>query len=256
MTTWTAPLAARLDEVTAPVALFFRDDDAGRADPQLSLLAGVFADAGTAVDVAAIPAAVTGASLSALGPLIDSGLVTVHQHGWAHTNHELTGRGSEFGASRAPSDQLADLLRGVRVLAQLFQGRVAPFFTPPWNRCEAVTAQLLAGHGFTMLSCDRSAPRRGVDGLQELQVTVDWARQWRTGGRDAVCGALAEATGDGDRSGPPVGLMLHHAEMSAVEFAALAELLAMLRLHEGVELTSMSGLSQLDPFYRKVERHV
>jgi Polysaccharide deacetylase len=248
MTGWTAPLRRRLDLLASAVPMFFRDDDAGRSDPQLSALVRVFAEAGTAVDVAAIPAAVAGASISVLDPHIDSGLVTVHQHGWAHTNHELTGRGSEFGASRAPSDQLADLLRGARVLAQLFQGRVAPFFTPPWNRCEAVTAQLLAAHGFTMLSCDRSAPCRGIDGLQELPVTVDWARQWRTGGRDAVCGALAAAIVDGELTGAPVGLMLHHAEMSAAEFVTLTDLLAVLRPYECVELTSMSGLSQLDPF--------
>lgn len=62
MTAWTAPLRQRLGLLTAPVPLFFRDDDAGRSDPQLRALVAVFAEAGTAVDVAAIPAAVAGAS--------------------------------------------------------------------------------------------------------------------------------------------------------------------------------------------------
>ena len=253
---WTAPLRRRLDLLASPVSCFFRDDDAGRSDPQLRSLVGVFAEAGTAVDVAAIPAAVGRASMAALVPHLGDGLVSIHQHGWAHTNHELTGRGSEFGASRPSTDQLGDLLRGARVLSELFEGRVAPFFTPPWNRCEALTAQLLAAHGYTMLSCDRSAPRRGVDGLQELPVTVDWVRQWRGGGSSAVCDEIAAAIGDGELSGSPVGLMLHHAEMSFAEFAALAELLAVLRSHDRIELTSMSGLSRLDPCNRTVERHV
>lgn len=256
MTGWTAPLRRRLDLLAAPVPWFFRDDDAGRADPQLRSLVEVFAEAGTAMDVAAIPAALGTASIAALVPHLGDGLVTIHQHGWAHTNHELTGRGSEFGASRPSSAVLEDLLRGARVLAEAFEGRVAPFFTPPWNRCEALTAQLLAAHGYTMLSCDRSAPRRGIDGLQELPVTVDWVRQWRSGGPSALCDALGSSVDDAQLSGHPVGLMLHHAEMSAAEFASLAELLAVLRSHDGVELTSMSGLSQLDPCNRMVIGHV
>ena len=253
---WTAPLRRRLDLLASPVPCFFRDDDAGRSDPQLRALVAVFAEAGIAVDVAAIPAALGYASVAALLPHLGDGLVHIHQHGWAHTNHELTGRGSEFGASRASTDQLADLLRGARVLSELFEGRVAPFFTPPWNRCVALTAQLLAAHGYTMLSCDRSAPRRGVDGLQELPVTVDWVRQWRRGGPNALYEEIAAAIGDAALSGSPVGLMLHHAEMSAAEFVALAELLAALRSHERVELTSMSGLSQVSLCNRTVERHV
>ena len=256
MTGWTGPLRQRLDLLTAPIPWFFRDDDAGRADPLLRTLVEAFAEVGTAVDIAAIPDAVSGASVSALKPYINCGLVTVHQHGWAHTNHEPTGRGSEFGASRQPADQLADLLRGRRVLEGLFEGRVASFFTPPWNRCEAVTAQLLAGHGYTILSCDRSAPRRHIDGLQELPVTVDWMREWRLGGPRRVCAGLMAAIGEGELSGSPVGLMLHHAEMSPTEFAALAELLAVLGPQPGIELTSMSGLLTADAINREVESHV
>jgi hypothetical protein len=255
MTGWTAPLRRRLDLLDSPVDWFFRDDDAGRADPQLRMLVRVFADAGTTVDVAAIPEALSHDSIAALEPYLASGLVAVHQHGWAHSNHQLAGRRSEFGSDRPATDQADDLVRGARVLAGVFGDYVDPFFTPPWNRCDAVTAELLPGHGYTMLSCDRSAPRRRVLGLQELPVAVDWVRQWRSGGPAGLCDALTASIRDGELVGSPVGLMLHHGEMSPEEFAALTELLTVLRSQDGVALRSMRSLAQLHPSGTAAERH-
>ncbi len=252
---WTAPLRQRLDQLGAPVEWFFRDDDAGRADPQLRTLLRVFAAAGTTVDVAAIPAALSRESIAALEPHLAGGTVAVHQHGWAHANHQLAGRRSEFGSDRRANAQADDLVRGARLLAGLFGDHVDPFFTPPWNRCDAVTAELLPTLGYTVLSCDRSAPRRVVPGLQELPVAVDWVRQWRAGGPAALCHALTASMNDAELDGSAFGLMLHHGEMSPEEFAALAELLTVLRSQDGVALRSMRSLALLHPAGMVAERH-
>jgi hypothetical protein len=105
------------------------------------------------------------------------------------------------------------------------------------------------------LSCDRSAPRRRVPGLQELPVAVDWVRQWRRGGPGALCDALMASTNDAELDGSPIGLMLHHGEMSPEEFVALAELLTVLRSQDGVALRSMRSLAQLHPSGTVAERH-
>lgn len=176
-------LADRLDRSVAPFKWFFRDDDAGWADPELLTLLNVFSQSGVHLDVAAIPLELSREAANRIRPFVDDGVVAIHQHGLVHVNHQRVGRRAEFGNDRTETEQCNDLLRGASVLAQRFDGRVEPFFTPPWNRCGDDTPALLAECGFTALSCDRSAPRRDLADLVEIPVTVDWVRCWRTGGR-------------------------------------------------------------------------
>jgi hypothetical protein len=246
---WLAPLRSALDGPGGPRYWFFRDDDAGWADEQLAALTAVFCDAGALLDVAAIPAAVSPHLGAALRRLIESGVVAVHQHGWAHINHEPGGRRCEFGSSRPISDQLHDLAHGRAVLSDLLEGRAEPMFTPPWNRCGDVTVQLLAELGFTALSCDHTAPRRPAVGVIEVPVRVDWARCWREGGAGLVGHELAAAVIESDASVPRpaepaagLGVMVHHATLCSEELDALRALLAVLRDHPAAPLTSMGAL--------------
>ncbi|MHB1568095.1 MAG: polysaccharide deacetylase family protein [Solirubrobacteraceae bacterium] len=217
---------------------FFRDDDAGWEDRRLAALTGAFRDTGVKVDLAAIPATISPALGRRLADLVDDGAVSVHQHGWAHANHERSGRRCEFGPSRGLAAQARDIARGQRALAERLGRPPAPIFTPPWNRCTPVTAELLADMGFAALSADSTAPLRDVAGLTEIPVTVDWTRCFSRGGRTELARALLRAGATcGDR---PIGLMLHHAVMHEDELVALRELLALLR--ETVTLTSIAAL--------------
>ena len=63
----------------------------------------------------------------------------VHQHGFAHVNHEPEGRKCEFGVNRSPQRQREDISRGRDLLRGWF-GDVPSVFTPPWNRCAPWTA--------------------------------------------------------------------------------------------------------------------
>ena len=84
-----------------------RDDDAGWENDRLFVLLDVVQSRGVPIDVAAIPAALTSSSAADLRRRLDSsdGLVSVHQHGLAHANHEPDGRKSEFGPSRSLREQ-------------------------------------------------------------------------------------------------------------------------------------------------------
>jgi len=85
--TWLAPVAAAVATASGPVPWWFRDDDAGWDDDALWALLDVFEDAGVAVDVAAIPVAVTSSCanrLAACGREIDDDGIDAVETGTGH----------------------------------------------------------------------------------------------------------------------------------------------------------------------------
>lgn len=237
-------LQAALDAAPAPVGFFLRDDDAGWSDGRLFALLDSTERAGVPIDLAAIPQVTTPALAAALGVRMQAapGLVGVHQHGLAHANHEQAERKCEFGNARSEAAQRRDLRDGQDALRQLFGARLDAFFTPPWNRCSAATPGLLAELGFNALSRSRGAPAQHA--LPELPVDVDWCKQRRLGAEqgDDGMGRIAQALAQRVALGGPVGLMLHHAEMSALDLCLLDGLLAATRRHPNVRWQAMRAL--------------
>ena len=232
-----------LDALPAPVQVFVRDDDAGWDDGGLLALLDVTQRAGVAIDLAAIPVAVGAALAGELCARIDAApaLVAVHQHGLQHVDHQGAGRKCEFGDARSAAAQSGDLARGRELLASWFGARLQPWFTPPWNRCSAETADVLVRLGFQALSRDRGA-KPVQHALPELPVDVDWSRHWREGGAAAVANALALALRARAADGAALGLMLHHAVMAQEERDALAGLLAAASDHPRLRWRGMREL--------------
>jgi hypothetical protein len=224
---WLDPLREELDAAAEPVTFFFRDDDAGWDDEALLALLDVFAVHAVPLDLAAIPAALT----AELAAELRRRAVVVHQHGYAHTNHEPAGRPCEFGPSRPAAEQRRDIERGADRLRALLGDLVAPIFTPPWNRCTRATAGVLRELGFAALSRDVSAEPITVSGLQELSVGVDWVRPRRG---DELAAAV--------RAGAPVGVMLHHALLGDADRDAVAALLETLAADPNARCVGMSSL--------------
>jgi predicted deacetylase len=209
-----------LGALSRPVHAFVRDDDAGWGDEQLLVLLDLFADEGLPIDLAAIPSAMHEDLACRLCERIDAGEeVGVHQHGFSHANHEITGRKCEFGVSRLVDRQRMDLELGWHRLSGFLGGRADRMFTPPWNRCAPWTPGLLQELGYLALSREhRAAPTAA---LSCIDVCLDWSRVWREGGAMALDEAFAQAVADSERARRPLGLMLHHAAMSDAEFKAL-----------------------------------
>ena len=241
MSAWLAPLRAALDAAPAPVTFFFRDDDAGWRDDRLEALLDVFARYGVPIDLAAIPLATTPALATALVARAETGQpVGVHQHGYAHLDHQAEGRKCEFGSDRSYDEQLEDIAAGQRLLRALLGPALEPVFTPPWNRCTEDTGAALVELGIGALSRDRTAVPLGLERLRELPVQVDWFAK-RTGmplGRDAVGKQLAARAGEP----APVGVMLHHAEMDTEDMTAMGELLDTICAHERTRCLSMAAV--------------
>ncbi len=236
------PVRDALDAASAPLDIFLRDDDAGWNDARLIALLDVVARAGVAIDLAAIPLAIGDTLAHELRARIDDApaRVGLHQHGYDPANHQAEGRACEFGCARDATAQRQDLMDGRDRLQQHFGHRLDTLFTPPWNRCATQTPLLLAELGYVALSRDRGAtPQRA---LPELPVDLDWCKQHRAGGPDAIAGALAHAIHARGADGQPLGLMLHHAQMDDGELALLEGWLVALASHPRAHWRLMRSL--------------
>jgi hypothetical protein len=220
---WLDPVRAALDSASAPVELFFRDDDAGWGTDRLRALLDRFAAHALPLDLAVIPAELDERLAAELRARTASQPLSVHQHGFAHRNHEPDGRKYEFGPHRAAEDQRADIEAGAGRLRGLLGDLVEPIFTPPWNRCTVATGHCLVDLGFRVLSREWRATPLCLPGLAETPIRVDWLKP-------DVAARLADAIHDGDR----VGVMFHHAVMDGDDLARADELLALLARQERV----------------------
>jgi hypothetical protein len=237
-------LLAALDAAPAPIRFFLRDDDAGWDDTRLLALLARTQRAEVPIDLAVIPqsAGATLASALCVRMSASPGLVGVHQHGFAHTNHETVQRKCEFGTARDVDAQRNDLREGSAHLQGLFGAQLDPIFTPPWNRCSAATPALLAELGFAALSRSRGAPAQHA--LPELPVDVDWCKQRRLAAVERADGLehIALELARRVQAGGPVGLMLHHAEMNAPDLELLDRVLAATQHHPRARWLPMRAL--------------
>lgn len=235
-----APILAALEARRTPARVFFRDDDAGWDDARLFALLDRFARHSVPIDLAVIPAALspalTRALLARLAELGRGG-IGLHQHGFAHLNHQTEGRKCEFGAARGYPEQRSAIEMGRAILLGAFGSLVDPIFTPPWNRCTADTGQALVELGLAAISRDAGAKPLDQPGLAELPVSVDWCRL-RPTGVERLSGRIAEAIA----AERPCGIMLHHAAMAEPDLALLDDWLPQLRAHPHCRCLPMAAL--------------
>jgi peptidoglycan/xylan/chitin deacetylase (PgdA/CDA1 family) len=221
-------LRTALDEAPAPVEVFFRDDDAGWGDERLLELIARFEATGLPLDLAVIPAELT----PRLAETLRERPVGLHQHGYAHVNHQREGRRCEFGSDRSRAQQQDDIARGRERLRELLGDRLDPFFTPPWNRCTRDTGEALVALGFAALSREHRAEPLGL--LPEVAVHLDVARLTPEE-LDARFAAHV-------RAGGPVGVMFHHAVMEDADLGRAAALLELLASHANVAPRTLAEL--------------
>ena len=217
MTAWLDPLREALDESNTFIDFFFRDDDIGWATGEFRALLACFRRYSVPLDLAAIPNVLTSeladeiCTLHAQSPA----LLGVHQHGFSHTNHEVSGRKCEFGAARVYEDQYRDIKRGKIRLEALLGSVLDPIFTPPWNRCTETTAACLRELGFRVLSRDATATSFGLSDLKELPISIDWFAKKK--GERLSFHSVGRVIAKTVKQTQQVGIMLHHELMSAGE---------------------------------------
>jgi hypothetical protein len=236
------PLRQALDTAQRPVTFFFRDDDVGWGNTQLFVLLDLFAEHELPIDLAVIPQALIPPLATQILARVEttSARIGLHQHGFAHINHQASGRKCEFGSERSPAVQYTDIACGQLHLRDAFGEYLDPIFTPPWNRCMGETGQCLLDLGFRVLSRERGASPLNLLGLAELPVSIDWFARHKGVrlSREEFGRSCATAV----TSGQPIGVMFHHARMDRDECHAAREFLSLLAAHPFVRCRPMEEL--------------
>jgi hypothetical protein len=189
--------------------LWWRDDDAAGASPQLDRLLQASQRAGVPLTLAVVPAgdmAGLGARLAGL-----SG-VSVVQHGVDHRNRRDGAAAGEFPQDWPQGQVEAELRRGWRLIGGL--PRAEPVFTPPWNDVHPRLQAALRACGYAGWSA--YGELASGDRLRRVDVHLDLLR-WRGGARFRGRGRLLDALAAemrrrrlGGRWQAPIGLLTHH----------------------------------------------
>ena len=245
MTGWLDPLRQALDESDTRIDFFFRDDDVGWANDEFRTLLAGFRQHSVPLDIAAIPNALTAELADELCTLHAEApaALGVHQHGFAHANHEDSGRKCEFGSSRSHQDQYTDIQFGKMKLEEMLGSAFDPIFTPPWNRCTAITGECLRDLGFRVLSRDATAPSLALSGLKELPISIDWFA--KKNGQRLSFQSLGTLIAMTMKQRQPIGIMLHHELMHAAERELLGELLLLLSTHRQAHCKLMAEIAAI-----------
>ena len=221
---------------------FIRDDDAGWAMDRLEVLVAKTLQLELPLDLAVIPMALHSKNEQSLRHMAGSApeLLGLHQHGYAHHNHQESGRFCEFGSDRDLHQQREDIQRGAARLRSAFGDSVDSIFTPPWNRCGQNTADLLVTENFEYLSRDTTAVAFDKSRLQERAIAIDWLKK-----RNRVRlskPAFTEYCCQQINTNRHVGIMLHHEMMDDNEVQSFGEFVSALSRSPNTLFTRISKL--------------
>ena len=233
-------LAGELDrwaEGGAVATLWWRDDDAAEATPQLERLLALSATTGVPLALAVVPAQL---STSLVERLADCDELGVLQHGWRHANHAGTGEGGwEQGDHRPLAEVARELALGQERLAAAFGQRFLPVLVPPWNHVSPRVVEALPGAGFTGLSTFRArASAVPAPGLVQVNGHCD-PITWKEGARfagtekalaDLIGHLCARRTGEADPD-EATGLVTHHLALDEPAWEFVAKLLRRTTAH-------------------------
>jgi O6-methylguanine-DNA--protein-cysteine methyltransferase len=238
-------LKSALARQTAPLRIFFRNDDVDEDEASLRRLLRLFLEQNTPINLGVIPGRLTAACAELLAESVGAApaFFELNQHGWRHQNHEREGRKCEFGASRTYAEQLADITLGQERMTEAFGRNWFPVFIPPWNRCTEETLRAIDHLGFRALSAKQG--RSVVTGyrFEEISITLDIYR-WNGGARmkspEEIAGELIPQFSRQQ----PIGVVLHHKVMDDQAFFFLGLLLDTLAAHPAVSFHTFQSLAR------------
>jgi len=212
--------SASLEKVDSkdPGYVFFRADDVAVPGANFVRLMDLFTRYRAPLCLAVVPAWLTQARwqhLKRIGQKAPS-LWCWHQHGWRHVNHEPEGKKQEFGPSRPSFKIREDLIRGKYHLQTLMGDFFSPVFTPPWNRCDQNTLDILKELNYKAVSRSQMGFPPSPDGLPDFAVSVDLHTRKEghlVSGWDGLFSEIGSAL-----SQSLCGIMIHHRQMNEAAF--------------------------------------
>jgi len=225
--------------------LWWRDDDAIDASPDLDRLLALRARYDIGLGLAVVPERASGALSARLAD--DAGTVVL-QHGYAHQNHAAAGEKKvELGPHRPAMVVLGELGTGWMALERLFGVRALPVMVPPWNRIAPALVPTLPEIGLRGLSTfgprKRIEPVRGLRQVNTHLDPIDWHGGRGFVGNAAAIASLTRSLAIRRQAGlesavgeEPTGLLTHHLVHDEAVWAFIDRLIARLRAHSGVRI--------------------
>jgi hypothetical protein len=246
VTGW-AQLQAALDAVAErgdSIRVWWRDDDAGRARPELARLLELAEIHDLPLALAVVPLWLEDDTLAGIAA---SRRATVLQHGYAHVDHAPPqSKPIELGG-RDRGVVLAELARGHAVLEEAFGCAFLAVLVPPWNRLDEGLIERLSECGFIGLSTfGRRAPPTAGPGVVQVNAHLD-PIDWRgtrlfVGEMEALRRLVAVLEAD-----EPIGILSHHLAMDEAGWAFLDRLLGVLAAHPAARVCPAEELFEPTP---------
>jgi peptidoglycan/xylan/chitin deacetylase (PgdA/CDA1 family) len=226
-----------------PGFIFFRADDVAVPGKQFARLLAIFAKQRIPLCLAVVPAWLSDLRWQKLRKIEENvtSLWCWHQHGWRHMQHEEKGKKQEFGPRRKRADLEKDLVRGRTRLEGLMGEDFFPVFTPPWNRCDYRTLQLLSRLKYVAVSRSQNSKPPAPQGLPDFHVNVDLHTRKEQNseiGWQNLLGELKDAICSGFG-----GIMIHHQRMNQAAFDFLEILLENLAQQKNLNLMNFKDLA-------------
>jgi hypothetical protein len=246
MSSWAAVEAELVHwrDAGRDAVLWWRDDDAADASPELDRLLEQQRTHAVPLALAVVPATATPALA---GRLAGAPGIDLLQHGYAHTNHAPAGEGKkeELGAHRPAMIVLGELGTGRMALERLFGPDTLPVLVPPWNRIAPGLVPALPEIGYSGLSTfglrRRAMPVSGLLQVNTHLDLIDW-RIRRFAGTDTVLAAFTSALAASRTTGEPIGLLSHHLAMDGQAWDFLQSFWGRLRGMPGVKIAAARDL--------------
>lgn len=227
---------------TNPVSIFFRADDIAVPEKQFVQLFELFLSYRVPLSLAVVPAWITKIRWQTIKSLANKApkLWCWHQHGWRHMNHESKGKKQEFGPGRSVDPIRKDLLRGRERLEMVLGNAFYPAFTPPWNRCDLNTLELLKKFKYRAVSRSQNSKPLPPHGLPDFSVNIDLHTRKEANPIEAwnhLFTELVQSISSGF-----CGIMLHHQRMNKSAFIFLELLLKALIKGKYIRLINLKDL--------------
>jgi len=247
---WLGEELDRWAEAGETAQFWWRDDDASDTSAALERLLQSSQFSQVPLALAVIPAKLKPALVERLR---NDALVSVLQHGYAHTSHAEPGqRKLELGGNRSSDEIVNDLDLGKQVLARHFGEHFMPVLVPPWNRIDANIVARLPGLGFSGISTmKKRTTARPAAGLLQVNTHLDPINWRHLGGFIGVYPAIAilvqhlVAKRSGYRdSAEPTGILSHHLVQNEAVWRFLDELLRFLCEHPAANFTDAREIWQ------------
>jgi peptidoglycan/xylan/chitin deacetylase (PgdA/CDA1 family) len=229
---------ARWRDLGRTAELWWRDDDAVDATPELDRLLQLHGASAVPLALAVVPARATAGLAERV--VAEPG-VDVLQHGYAHVNHALPpAKKIELGAERPAMLVLGELGTGWLALERICAGRALPVLVPPWNRIAPALVPALPEIGFKGLSTfgevRRTEPVRGLRQVNTHVDVIDWKAGRGFVGEDAAIFSLVQALAAARAgTGGPVGVLSHHLAMDEPAWNFLMFLWARAKEMSGIQ---------------------